>query len=223
LKRTSQDSRPLAGIGDPEAERVAWEQFVSARNKRDIAVLVSLINLPYKAKSPPPCLEDCTAPTSIGGQAVLALAQIALSTPESVAKALENDLLHLSEYIECWSPELQDPSILLLHHISPTLHPLLKARLVNLTGFNGLRRMLRAVSPVKRLLALETCVRLFSNSDNRKERFLDRDGAEAVLFVVSNGDLKTTKIALEAACELILVYVYSGMRRISRMKAVPAS
>ena len=202
---------------------MAWEQLVSARNKRDIAVLVSLINLPYKAKSPPPYQEDCTAPISIGGQAVLALAQIALSAPESVAKALENDLLHLSEYIECWSPELQDPSILLLHHISPTLHPLLKARVVNLTGFNGLRRMLRAVSPVKRLLALETCVALFSNSDTRKERFMERDGAEALLSAVSMGDLRTTQIALEAACELILVSVYSGMRRSSQMKTVPAS
>lgn len=181
---------------------------MAARNQHDIATLVSLISFSYKAKSPPPSLESWTVPMSIGGQAVLALANIALSAPEAVSKALENDLLHLTEYLECWNPELQDPSLLLLHRISPTLHPLLKARIVNLTGFNGLRRVLRSVSPVKRLAALQTSNALFTGSDVRKDRFLERDGGEVVLLLLSNTDEKTAKAALQAIQELMLVFIY---------------
>ena len=187
---------------------MAWEQLVTACSQQDIPTLVSLISLSFKAKSPPPSLEGWTVPTSIGGQAVLALANLALSSPQTVSKALENDLLHLTENLECWNPELQDPSLLLMHRICPSLHPLLKARIVNLTGFNGLRRMLRSVSPVKRLAALETCKSLFAGSDERKDKFLERDGGEAVLLLLSDGDLTTAKSALEAICELMLVFLY---------------
>lgn len=169
-------------------------------------MLVSLISVSYKAKTTLPSQgEEWTAPTTIGGQAVVALAELASTEPATVSQALENDYVHITEYMECWNPELQDSALLLLFRVSHRLHPLLKDRIVNLTGFNGLRRMLLTTFPKKRLMALKICMHLYSESDQRKDRFMEREGAQAILSILTSTDLQMTKVALKAIDELVKV------------------